>query len=323
MATTNISKNAYVIMPVSATTSCTEQQWSDVYTEVFVPAFRECNYACQRATTSTGNLIKSIITELRSAWIVLADLTDRNSNVFYELGVRHSLSKRTILVAQNRSHIPSDLQGYWSLEYGTTLGQAAVFRKEIAGIIEKIDGDPDRSDSPVSDFLETEQYGVSRYLLRECVKKLSGLFTELTAIINVLERAASDARFIQLLPHICLDELLSSMYVDVGAPLLKRCYELHHNLRVLKADLTRDIAFMNQTRALASEILLQINHVRMQLKRGEFAEPSEISEMVWVPVAVDPQQIGQQNSNWHISTPADLSTFNPDDLQLDLDGPGQ
>ena len=60
-----------------------------------------------------GNLAESIVERLRNSRIVLADVTDRNPNVFYELGVRHSLRSGTIIVAQNGQHVPSDLQGLW------------------------------------------------------------------------------------------------------------------------------------------------------------------------------------------------------------------
>ena len=37
--------------------------------------------------------------------MVLADLTDWNPNVFYELGVRHAMTNRTILVTQNLEEV--------------------------------------------------------------------------------------------------------------------------------------------------------------------------------------------------------------------------
>ena len=99
-----------MIMPFSMSASCTEPEWTQVFNEVIKPAVEAASYSCRRSTATRGNLIKGIIQDLDGSWVVLADLTDRNPNVFYELGVRHALKDRTILVAQNRKDIPFDLQ---------------------------------------------------------------------------------------------------------------------------------------------------------------------------------------------------------------------
>src|SRR5262245_3188103 len=103
-------KDVFVIMPFSSTASRTEQEWRDIYAYVFEPAAKAAGLKADRAAVTTGSLIKSIVERLRNSYIVLADITDANPNVFYELGVRHSLSKRTIIVAQDTKHVPSDLR---------------------------------------------------------------------------------------------------------------------------------------------------------------------------------------------------------------------
>ena len=112
-------KTCFVIMPFSKTRSCTEEQWTEVFNDLFKPAVEGAglDYECKRSMATLGNLIKGIVQALNDSYVVIADLTDRNPNVFYELGVRHALKNRTILLAQNRRHIPSDLQGYASHVY--------------------------------------------------------------------------------------------------------------------------------------------------------------------------------------------------------------
>ena len=99
-------------MPFSESGTCTEADWNNIFQEVIKPAVEASSYECRRSTATRGNLIKAIIQDLDASWVVLADLTDRNPNVFYELGVRHALKDRTILIAQNREDIPFDLQSY-------------------------------------------------------------------------------------------------------------------------------------------------------------------------------------------------------------------
>src|SRR6185503_906521 len=138
------NRDAFVIMPFSSTAACSAKQWTEIYENLFKPAVEECGYSCERAKSKTGSLIKSIIEKLRTSRIVLADITDRNPNVFYELGVRHSLSKRTIILAQGVQHVPSDLRGYWFIDYETTLGGVNPFKQEISRLLNEISEAPDK-----------------------------------------------------------------------------------------------------------------------------------------------------------------------------------
>ena len=142
-------------MPFSESGTCTEAEWDKIFQEVIKPAVEASSYDCRRSTATRGNLIKAIVQDLDASWVVLADLTDRNPNVFYELGVRHALKDRTILIAQNRDDIPFDLQSYANHVYDwqTEDGKNQFFNR-IKALLEDVDQNPDRADNPVSDFLE-------------------------------------------------------------------------------------------------------------------------------------------------------------------------
>jgi len=149
-------RTCFVIMPFSTTTSCTEDEWTLIFEALFKPAIEGAglDYECRRSVATRGNIVASILQELKESYVVLADLTDHNANVFYELGVRHSLKDRTILVAQKEEDIPFDLRAYayhvydWLTEDGKE-----AFVNRITELLSEIDSNPDRPDNPVSDFL--------------------------------------------------------------------------------------------------------------------------------------------------------------------------
>lgn len=58
------------------------------------------------------------ITESR---IIIAEITDRNPNVFYELGAAHALGKNVILLAQNENDIPFDIRSHRCILYEDNL----------------------------------------------------------------------------------------------------------------------------------------------------------------------------------------------------------
>jgi len=59
--------------------------------------------------TQPGRIDSKIIDCLMKSDLVIADLTDQNPNVFYELAVRHALQKPVILVQQAGQKIPFDV----------------------------------------------------------------------------------------------------------------------------------------------------------------------------------------------------------------------
>ena len=150
------SKKCFVIMPFSATESCNEDEWTEIFRTMIRPAVEKagCGYICERSSAAIGNIIEDILDHLNRADIVIADLTDRNPNVFYELGVRHALRSATILIAQDLKDIPFDLRPYAAQTYKWKLdSDRKLFMKRIKEIIRLIENEPDKAESPVRKYL--------------------------------------------------------------------------------------------------------------------------------------------------------------------------
>lgn len=47
---------------------------------------------------------------INAAKVLVAELTSRNPNVFYELGLAHALRKPVVLISSNEDDVPFDLQ---------------------------------------------------------------------------------------------------------------------------------------------------------------------------------------------------------------------
>lgn len=151
-------KKCFVIMPFSSTKHCTEDQWSDIFENMIRPAVEVSgfDYECSRSSISIGNIIRDILDNLNKADIVIADMTDRNPNVFYELGVRHALKNATILITQDIEDVPFDLRQYATIKYEwTTKKGREEFMKKIKDTLHLIEEDPNGANvmSPVKDYL--------------------------------------------------------------------------------------------------------------------------------------------------------------------------
>lgn len=70
-----------------------------------------------RYNSQIGSIVAGITSSLNTADLVIADLTGLNPNVMYELGVRHTLKRGTIIISQDINSIPSDLRDYMCVGY--------------------------------------------------------------------------------------------------------------------------------------------------------------------------------------------------------------
>ena len=150
------ARDCFVIMPFSTTETCSEEEWTSIFETKIKPAVEASGhgYVCRRSQATRGNVLAGIMQQLATAHVVIADLTDANPNVFYELGVRHALTDRTILIAQDERAIPFDLRSYaWHVYNWRDEGGIRQLFQRIKDLLDEIERQPDRPDNPVSDFV--------------------------------------------------------------------------------------------------------------------------------------------------------------------------
>jgi hypothetical protein len=108
---------------------------------------------------ASGAITQDIVLQLANVDLVVADLTDLNPNVFYELGVRHSLraSGTFMLLDEGRTqHIPFDLAAYRIITYRSELTGIGKLRRALVDFLIAFDSkDYDRRDNPVHDWIPT------------------------------------------------------------------------------------------------------------------------------------------------------------------------
>ncbi|MFJ2370899.1 hypothetical protein [Microbacterium sp. NPDC087665] len=92
----------------------------DVVYETIALAVEDIGMECVRVDNiwEHDHVMGDVLSLLWRARIVVADLTGRNPNVFYETGLAHALPRRTILLTQNADDVPFDLRSIRYLHYG-------------------------------------------------------------------------------------------------------------------------------------------------------------------------------------------------------------
>lgn len=128
----------FIVMPF-------EERRTEIYENYIKNPIRDnLDIACKRADdiTRSSGIMQDILAMLRSCSVVIADLSDQNPNVFYELGLAHAMEKPTVLVSENLHSVPFDLRSRRVIVYGdrpTTWEKLAVdvveFTKSAANLV--------------------------------------------------------------------------------------------------------------------------------------------------------------------------------------------
>lgn len=147
---------------------------------------------------NSGLITKTIIEQIISADLVIADLTGNNPNVFYELAIRHSYRKPAIQIIKGDIEIPFDVSNMRTISYDTTLSGANLAKKEIEAMLKAIENGESvhNSISEVSALLN-----LSENSTEENAEILSTLLLEVQQIPDNLKALENniETRFSQML----------------------------------------------------------------------------------------------------------------------------
>jgi hypothetical protein len=104
----------FVMMPFT-------DSFNTVYTEAIRPAIVKCQMDCIRADEdlTLGGVVDRIQERINSATLCIADLTENNPNVFFEVGLANAATKPTILIAQNLEKIAFDVRHLRAFSYSS------------------------------------------------------------------------------------------------------------------------------------------------------------------------------------------------------------
>ena len=134
-------RTCFIIMPFGRKTDSdgTVIDFDEVYREIFVEPVRAAGFEPLRCDeiTHAGSIHRDMFTHIATDDLVIVDLTTCNPNVFYELGIRHTLKPSvTILTKSRGAAVPFNIQDQRILEYPSSNGSYAESREEIRKFLE-------------------------------------------------------------------------------------------------------------------------------------------------------------------------------------------
>jgi len=110
------SPKVFVVMQFSS-------PYNELYEDVIKKVCKDFDLNVIRAdeTFGTGLILADIIKQINESRLIIAEISQSNPNVFYEVGYSHALNKPTILIAEKTTKLPFDVSPFRTLFYENTI----------------------------------------------------------------------------------------------------------------------------------------------------------------------------------------------------------
>ena len=128
---------AFVLMPFS-------KEFDDIYKLGIQALCSEMGIVAERVDEQrfSETILERIYRQIRDSDFIIADLTGRNENVFYEVGYAHALGKKCTLLTQAADDIPFDLKHHRHVIYGRSIN---ALREQLQSELAWMKGELEKS----------------------------------------------------------------------------------------------------------------------------------------------------------------------------------
>lgn len=187
-------KTCFVIAPIGEEGSKVRQRSDDVLNYIIKPIVSGFGYKAIRADgeSKPGVITSQIIQHIIEDDIVIADLTDENPNVFYELAIRHAIKKPYIQITQSQGQLPFDVASIRTIYFdAASLGSVEDCKQELISQIKAIEQDPTNIDSPISMAINLLALRKSDNLVEKSNAEILAMLQDILNTVNEHSRILS------------------------------------------------------------------------------------------------------------------------------------
>ena len=178
----------FVLMPFDAS-------FDDEYKLGIKPACADAGARCARVDEQIflQSILDRIYGEIRRADLIVAEMSGRNPNVFYEAGFAHGLGKPVVLLTRSADDIPFDLRHYPHIIHG---GSISTLKPQLEKRIKYLLENPTEAVSTVLSEAERMAKHITNYMKANDFTMVS--FARIRERIN---HSYTDAILLKLIEH--------------------------------------------------------------------------------------------------------------------------
>lgn len=193
------SRVCFFVSPLGEDGSPERERSNDVMKYIIEEGLDPLGYRVTRAdlTNKAGDITEQIVSELLNADLVVADLSDHNPNVFYEVALRHAFGKPIIHMIHKGQRIPFDIAQQRTVFYDNkNLTSVYAARASIHAAAKEIieGGEGYKVVSPVTRAVDTDQLRQSGDPERLAIADIKDQLSLLRAELHELSKGPTSVR---------------------------------------------------------------------------------------------------------------------------------
>ncbi|MCB9450292.1 MAG: DUF4062 domain-containing protein [Anaerolineaceae bacterium] len=134
--TSQFKSDIFMIMPFAA-------EFNSIYTDIIRPLVANLGLSILRGDefqSSRGVIMEEVWAALNACRLVIAEITGGNDNVYYELGIAHTLNKPAIMITQAKmpDEVPFDIRHLRYIHYENTAGGGIQLSESLRTAITRL-----------------------------------------------------------------------------------------------------------------------------------------------------------------------------------------
>lgn len=143
-------KTCFIITPLGEDSSPVRRKADGLIASVIKPVLAELGYKClpPHEIDASGSITVQIVRQILEAPMVVANLTDLNPNVMYELAIRHAKRLPVISVVERGTRLPFDLAAERTIFFDNDMMGVEILKPQLKNAILTAEGE-DLHDNPI------------------------------------------------------------------------------------------------------------------------------------------------------------------------------
>lgn len=229
MTTKEDKKICFVISPIGDEGSDTRERSDQVLKHIITGPVEQLGYIVIRADkiSEPGIITTQIIEHIVDADLVIADLTEKNPNVFYELAIRHAIRKPLVQMIKRGEAIPFDVAATRIIQFDLqNLDSVASAKDEILSQVKSLEAGNSEVHNPISVSLDLKVLKESGNIEERSLADIVEAVSDLRLAVTSMDKALPPSKLLDEF-KIMIDNLPSKIENRIDPEFRRRKRRLH------------------------------------------------------------------------------------------------